>query len=216
MAAAKKKTQAEETITISPPRFKVATFHLRGTAPLVQLRFSQKAMQKMIADMSAGQRTKKGKTREPRDWDDDFRQAMHVSTEGWVGIPAAAIRNACIDVCRMVGYKMTHAKMSIFAEADGLDAVDGQPLIRLDAGEPERMTMPVRNANGSTDLRVRPMWREWGLKVRIRYDADQFSRDDVANLLARAGVQCGLGEGRPFSRMSNGMGYGTFEIAAVE
>ncbi|MEJ5360186.1 MAG: hypothetical protein WHT06_16110, partial [Desulfobacterales bacterium] len=60
------------------------------------------------------------------------------------------------------------------------------------------------------------MWREWGLKVRIRYDADQFSRDDVANLIARAGVQCGLGEGRPFSRMSNGMGYGTFEIEKIE
>jgi len=36
--------------------------------------------------------------------------------------------------------------------------------------------------------------------------------DDVSNLLARVGIQCGIGEGRHNSRDSTGIGFGTFKI----
>jgi len=204
-----------EVVTISPPNFIKLQFEIQGTAPFVQARFSAKAMQAMKAKHLAGSTAGKGKKREPRDFEDDFEQAKHVSTDGWIGVPAAALRNACIDVCRMAGFKMTHAKMSIFVEADGYDKVDGQPLIKLHAGEPEVLEMATRNATGVADIRVRPMWREWKIMPRIKYDADQFTQTDVINLVARAGQQCGLGEGRPYSKMSNGLGYGTFEIEKV-
>ena len=35
---------------------------------------------------------------------------------------------------------------------------------------------------------------------------------EVRNLLVRAGVQVGIGEGRPYSKKSYGMGWGTFEV----
>jgi hypothetical protein len=57
------------------------------------------------------------------------------------------------------------------------------------------------------------MWREWGLTLKVKFDADQFSATDVTNLLLRAGLQVGVGEGRPDSRESAGLGWGTFEIA---
>lgn len=208
----KKQETETQTVAISPPKFKTLVFDLRGTAPYVQARFSAKAMQAMMAKQAAGSTAKKGTKRAARDFDEDFRQAQHISSDGWVGVPAAALRNACIDVCRMVGFKMTHAKMSIFVEADGFDSVDGAPLVKLIAKKPERLDMATRNATGVADIRVRPMWREWALKLRVRYDEDQFSASDVANLLSRAGVQVGIGEGRPFSKSSNGLGYGTFEL----
>ena len=200
------------TITIKPPKIHTATFTIKGTAPLMQARFSAKAMQQMMDKRAAGSTAKSKKERKPRDFDEDFKSAMHISTDGWVGIPAAAFRNACIDACRLVNYKMTVAKMSVFCVADGNDHVDGQPLVRLAAGDPERTEMAVRNQTGVADIRIRPMWREWGATVRLRFDADQFTLQDVANLLSRAGMQIGIGEGRPFSRESNGLGYGTFEI----
>lgn len=212
MAKIKKETIVNEVVRITPPNFKRLKLILEGTAPLLQARFSAKSMQAMMAKMEAGSTSQKGQKREARDFDSDFQQAMHVSTEGWVGVPAAALRNACIDVCRMVGYKMTHAKMSIFVEADGNDKVDGQPLVKLDAPKPERTEMAARVANGGTDIRIRPMWRKWRLNVIFRFDADQFTDSDVVNLVARAGEQIGIGEGRPYSKMSNGMGYGTFHI----
>ena len=207
------KKLATEQLTISPLNMEVLVVDIEGTAPLLQARFPQKAKEKMREKMAAGQAAKKGTKREPRDFEDDFRQAQHISEDGWNGIAAPAFRNACIDVCRMVGFKMTHAKMSIFVEADGLDVQDGTPLIKIIGGKPEQTEMPVRNATGVVDIRVRPMWRKWGCKLRIRFDADQFTMDDVVNLLARAGEQVGIGEGRPYSKSSNGIGMGTFRIA---
>lgn len=208
-----KKDQVEQ-ITITPPNFKRIKFDIVGTSPYMQLKFSQKAKAAMMEKMEAGSQAKKGKKRDPRDFDDDFLQAQHISTEGWNGIPCSAFRNASIDACRMVGYHMTHARMSVFIEHDGLDKVEGTPLVQLIAEDPERSEMATRNATGVADIRIRPMWREWRVQLKVKYDGDQFTANDVLNLIARAGQQVGVGEGRPFSKKSNGMGFGTFKVEA--
>lgn len=200
-----------ETVAVKPLRMRILKLRIRGTAPYMQLRFSQKAMNTMMETMMAGTQAKSKKKREPRDFDEDYKQAFHRLPDGSAGIPASSIRAGCISACRMVGFKMTHAKLSIFIEADGFDVVDGLPLIRIH-GTPEKTIMPVRNANGAADLRVRPMWREWYADIRVRFDEDQFSATDAVNLIARVGAQVGLGEGRPDSKESCGLGYGTFEI----
>jgi hypothetical protein len=201
-----------EAVVISPPKFKTAVIRLVGSAPYMQARFSHKSMLQMMQKMQEGSTAKKGKQRAARDFNDDFIQAQHISTEGWNGIPASAFRNASIDVCRMVGFKMTHAKMSIFIKADGFDKVDGTPLVRLEGPPPEKTELPVRNQTGVVDIRIRPMWREWAVSLRVEFDEDQFKLADVINLISRAGVQVGVGEGRPFSKESNGLGFGTWVI----
>jgi hypothetical protein len=205
-------SKVTEVVTIKPLNFERVALTLQGTAPYMQARFSAKSMQAMMAKHEQGSTAKKGAKKEARDFDADFRGAMHLSEEGWHGVPAAALRNACIDVCRMAGFKMTHAKMSIFVEADGRDEVDGAPLVKLIAKKPERVDMATRNATGVADIRVRPMWRDWKIDVVLRYDADQFTKSDVVNLISRAGEQVGIGEGRPYSKSSNGLGYGTFKV----
>ncbi len=209
------KRAAPPPLTIPAPKFRTATFKLVGTAPYMQARFAQKAMNAMAEKMRAGSTAAKGKTRSARDFNDDFLQAQHISEDGWVGIPASAFRKAMISACRIVNFKMTLAKLSLFVERDGLDKVDGTPLVKLDAPPPEMSVMPVRNATGVMDLRARPQWRKWGVTIRVRYDADQFLLADVTNLVNRVGCQVGIGEGRPDSRESAGMDMGTFEIESV-
>lgn len=206
-----------DVIKISPPKFTVLNVEIVGVSPFMQLRFSQKAKGQMMQKMEAGPTAKGKKVRDARDFDEDMRQAQYIASDGWNGIPASSFRNAAIDVCRMVGFKMTHARMSIFIEADGFDLYDGTPLVRLNSPEPpERTEMAVRNATGVADIRIRPMWREWGVKLRVRFDEDQFTAEDVINLLNRAGQQCGVGEGRPFSKSSNGMGFGMFYVKSAK
>lgn len=204
--------QVQERVVISAPRLKTALFSLQGTAPYVQARFSEKAQNMMAAKMAAGPQAKKGIKREARDFDADYHGAMHVSMDGWHGIPAGAFRAAMISACRLVGFKMTMAKLSLFVVADGYDAVDGVPLVRIH-GEPEPNHMHVRNETGVADIRVRPMWREWSVDLRLTYDEDQFNLCDVSNLLHRVGSQVGIGEGRPDSRDSAGLGWGLFALA---
>lgn len=205
-----------ETVQISAPN--IAELHVKcvGISPLVQEKFSWKAKGAMMAKHMAGSQAAKGKTREKRDFDEDYKGAMHISKEGWIGINAASFRNAMISACRTVNFKMTIAKLSIFVEHDGLEIQDGTPLVRITKGEPERFESAVRNQTGVADIRCRPMWREWELNLRIKFDADQFSASDVANLLARAGQQVGVGAGRPDSKSSAGLGFGRFRVESMD
>lgn len=198
-----------EVITISPPNFKTLKLAVKGSAPLLQLRFGAKA--EIMAKQAEGGTAKSRKARAPKDFDALYKNASHRATDGWYGIPCAAFRNAAISACRVVGYKMTLAKMAIFVEADGYED-DGTPLVRITKGEPEMHTGHVRNATGVIDIRVRAIFKEWACSPRVRYDADLFKTADIVNLMYRAGQQVGVGEGRPDSRESAGMGFGLFTV----
>lgn len=202
------------TVQITPPRFDRADVRIVGTSPYMQHKFSAKARAQIEATQREGSRSRKGKQREARQFEEDWIAAQHISKEGWHGIPAPAFRNALIDACRMAGFAMTRAKMSIFVIADGYDRDDGTPLVRIEGElQPPGDPQLVRNASGVIDLRMRPVWPQWSAVVQIKWDADQFSAADVLNLLARAGIQVGIGEGRPFSKNSNGLGFGCWEVA---
>lgn len=212
MATKKAAAQAEQIVAIQPPDFRVIELRIEGTAPLVINRFSAKAIEMMRATQEAGSTAKSRKTREPKDFEALYENAKHVAEDGWEGIHAAAFRNGAISACRACGFKMTHAKLAFSVYADGYDRVDGAPLVRLTHGEAEQYVAPTRNATGVVDLRCRPMYRQWGANLRIRYDAGMLTAADVTNLIMRVGLQVGIGEGRPDSKQSAGLGFGTFEI----
>lgn len=205
------KKEESTQVRISAPKLQTLSLKIKGTAPYVQLRFSEKAMNAMSEKMKAGSTSKGKKVRTARDFDDDFIQSMHISEDKWHGIPAAAFRNAMISACRLVGFKMTLAKLSVFVVHDGIDSVDGVPLIKIN-GTPEPLRMAVRNSTGVADLRVRAKFWPWQSVVKITFDAEQFTQTDIVNLFNRVGQQVGIGEGRPDSKTSAGMGWGTFEI----
>jgi len=204
-------TKKEKDVTIKAPNFKVGVFKIRGIVPLVMNKFGQKEREKMRATQEAGSQAKKGKRREPKDFDACYEGAFHRSQEGWIGMPASAFRAAMISACRLVDFQMTRAKLAIFIEHDGIDADEGTPLVKI-IGEPRVLEAHVRIAMGKPDIRVRPIFEEWSAEIRVRFDNDLFSDEDVANLLMRAGLQVGIGEGRPDSKQSAGQGWGMFEL----
>ncbi len=201
-----------QSVAIKAPRFKTAVFHIKGVAPLVIHRFSAKTKQQMKDKMEAGKSASSKKNREAKNTDDTFNEARYVSKAGWDGFHAASVRNAAISACRLVGFKMTLAKMSIFVEADGWDKTEPQiPLIRIH-GKAVKQEDMARVETGQPYVTVRAAYHDWSADVRIRWDEDQFSLEDVANLLSRVGMQVGIGEGRPDSKNSAGMGWGLFEV----
>ncbi len=204
----------EKEVTIKAPKFEIAEFEIVGNAPYVQNAFPNKAKETMKAKQEAGPQAKKNKIRESKNFQECYEQAQHISKEGWNGMPAAGFRAAMISACRIVGFKMTLAKLGVFIEADGFDKIDGTPLVKIAHGKPHYTEHSVRLETGVTDIRARAMWDEgWKTLLRIRYDADMFSLDDISNLLMRVGLQVGIGEGRPDSKKSTGMGWGTFNIS---
>lgn len=212
------KTEAPQNpkvqVTIKPPNLQTAQFEIVGTAPLVVHRFSAKAKAAMLAKMEAGSTAKKGKQREAFNKQDVYNQARYVSTEGWDGFNASAIRAAMISACALCGFKMVFAKLSLFVVPDGWDAAEPEiPLVRI-IGKPRLLESVGRVETGQCYIIIRPCYDQWGAKVTIRFDADQFSLQDVSNLLSRVGQQVGICEGRPDSKKSRspGMGWGVFAV----
>jgi hypothetical protein len=204
--------KADAAVTIKAPNFGRAVFTIEGIAPLVIHRFSAKTKNQMKQKMETGKAASSKKNREAKDTDDIYQESRYISTEGWDGFHAGAIRNALISACRLVGFKMTLAKMSIFVEADGWDKEEPQiPLIRI-YGKSVKQEDIARVETGQPYVTVRAAFHQWSAKISLRWDGDQFTVEDIANLLSRVGLQVGIGEGRPDSKNSAGMGWGLFEV----
>jgi hypothetical protein len=201
-------------LAITPPNFQIAHFSIKGIAPLVQCRFSLEAQRAIEEAQAAGQTGRSKRKKKAIDHEALFKQARYYSKEGWEGFQASAIRNASVSACRLVGFKMVLAKLSIFVEPDGWDAKEPQiSLVRLRDCEAVMQKDHVRNANtGQFSITTRAVYHNWHAEPIIRWDADQFTITDVTNLLARVGMQVGVGCGRPDSKESCGMGWGLFEI----
>jgi len=215
--AAKKKADAPTLGHIPAPNFQQRTFLIEGTAPYVQCKFSQKVKDDLEKKHKEGSTAVGKKKREPRDFEEEYREAMHRGQRGEHGIPASAFRNAMISACRTVNFQMTRAKLAVFIETDIFDKADGTPLIPITSGNPTMAMHNTRTQTGVVNLRARPMWSPgWQAKVTIRWDADMFSANDVQNLLTRVGMQVGVGEGRPDSKQSTGMGWGLFRVVSVD
>lgn len=199
-------------LVIKPPNLAIASFKMVGTAPYVQNRFSSENRDKMLAQQKEGSGTKRTRrAKPPKDFQKVYEGSMHLSQDGWPGIPASGIRAAMIEACRLTEFDMIRAKMCIRIIADGLDRENMEPLVRIE-GKPRMFIDRVKIGINSTDLAARAMFEAWSAKVSIEWDADVFSPQDILNLLARAGWQVGIGAGRPLSKMSAGTGKGTWKV----
>jgi hypothetical protein len=208
-------TKAEVKGQIPAPKFKIVTFTLRGNAPYVSNKFSSEARHLMKEKQLAGSQAKKGAKREPKDFEKNYEQSMHpaAGAPGKYGVPASCFRQAMVSACRIVGFKMTLAKLALFVDPDDIDADDSSPLVLFSKGLPEYFEACTRNETGVADIRARGRWNAgWEINLRVKYDADMFTDSDVRNLLMRVGVQVGIGAGRPDSKTSCGQGWGTFDV----
>jgi len=202
-----------ETATIKRLNEKTASFILMGTTVYVQNKFSSKARQQLHDAHAAGSTAKSKNKKEVKDFQAMYEASIHRDEDGRTGIPVIALRRAIIRACKLAGYVMADAKVGIFVEPDGFDPDDFQSLFHFTKGEPEYFESMVRVGQNKPDIHPRGLWRPgWEAVARIRFDGDAYTLNDIGNLLYRAGKQVGIGEGRPDSRFSAGMGWGLFDI----
>src|SRR5258708_3849253 len=105
------------SVSIPAPNMQTAVFGIIGIAPLMTARFSKKM--ELMAKMAEGKSAGSKRNREARDYKQEALDAAYQAETGEFGVNASSFRNGMISACRLVGYKMTLAKLSLFVEADG-------------------------------------------------------------------------------------------------
>jgi hypothetical protein len=175
---------------------------VKGTAPLIVHRFSEKSRRAML-DAQQGKKAPK----EVRNPEAEFAAAFYLLPDGSPGMPCSAFKAAVVSAGRLFGKSvpMTLIRQSVFVA--GLLGSDGVMLTKIE-GEPEMREDVVRIGNGGTDLRYRPMFREWSATLDITYLGAALSQESVLSLIDAGGSTCGIGEWRPERRGD----FGTFRL----
>lgn len=206
---AKKATSKKtEVVELKPIQVAEFDFTIRGTSSLIVQQFSEK--NRGAIEDKQGQKAKGA--REKRNPNAEYL-AAHYCMPGTgkagdkktkYGVPAAGLKNCAVTACRFVdGMQMTFARGAFHV----LEDAGGLVVVKYKATN--MRTDTVRLPNGNLDLRYRPEFHDWSIRVRIRYNKTAISPEQIVNLFNNAGFGVGLCEWRPEKNGSHGM----FEVA---
>lgn len=193
------------TATISLKRVKreVAQIEVRGTAPLIVHRWSEKA-RAMMLDSQQNRKSPK----EPKDPLADFETSRYRFPDGRDGFPIMGFKSATVKGGgRLFGksVKMTELRQALIFLPDGV-GTDGTQLVAI-KGTPVMREDMVRIGMGTADIRYRAEYPEWSAVLRIEYVPGMIDLSSIVALVDAGGMN-GCGEWRPEKSGS----YGTFEV----
>ena len=225
MIMATKKNQ--EVVEIKSFDIRTVDVRIRGTAPLISHKWSEKA-RKMILDKQMEETSVEKKherkcpardfiasaywlTPEPEgDTDDEcianFEKAVKNGAR-W-GFPATAFKQAAIMAASRNGLdlKGTQIRASFFIEGEGPDQ-----LVEIKGCVPHIREDMVRvgGINKAADIRHRAQFDDWYADLKIHYNAGGVvTLEQIINLINLSGFCGGVGEWRPERDGS----FGTFAV----
>lgn len=187
-----------ESITLERPDIRVIEIHIRGTAPLICHKWSEKAKKEMLAK----QMKKSSPGKEAKDPERDYRDSLYVMEDGGYGFPAIAFKAAMVRAGTYADLKMTFLRGAFHINHEFVRII-GEPSMREDM---------VRVGMGTADIRYRGEFKTWEAVLPIVYNARAISPEQLANLIIIAGFSVGIGEWRP---EKDGQ-FGTFAIVEGE
>ena len=200
------KTSGTTTLIELPPlRLEQLKLKLVGDSPLVTHAWSAKA-RRLIRDK---QQKRAKQAKEAKNPIADFLDALYwltprpdpldtgdqdavleVLRAAVFGFPAIGLKAAAVDACSSVdGITKVEARSAFH--------IDGEMVTIESDTPPEPIESMVKIAMGTTDLRYRPMFRDWAITFALTYNANVLSPEQIVNLFNVAGFGVGIGEHRP-------------------
>jgi hypothetical protein len=181
-------TVKNEVIVESIPiNIRVVELTLVGDTPLIVHRWSEKAKKEML-----DKQMKKAKlSKEAKDPMKEYLDCLYYydRENNKYGFPSIAFKLAAVSAGGRFsdGLKMTELRGAFFVENEFVE-IEGTPTMREDM---------VRIGMGTADIRYRPEFKQWKTKLRIRYNANSISLEQLVSLFNLAGFGVGVGEWRP-------------------
>lgn len=189
---------------------------LIGDTPLIVHAWSEKAKREML-----DKQMKKAKgAKEAKSPEEDFQQSLYRIEGGGYGFPSVGFKAAAVTACTSVGGITKVAARQAFRvvgeQAMVKSAFNGMlmrtDLVRIDGPPPEMREDMVRVGMGTADIRYRGQFFPWSATIRVLYNANVLSAEQIVNLFNTAGFGVGIGEWRS---EKDGQ-YGAFHVATGE
>lgn len=206
-------------VQIAPIQTEVIELELIVSTPLIVNKFSEKAKREIL-----DKQMKKAKAgRAAKDPFEDFLGSLHVLPgqkppvkklkvgESWpykpntFGFPSTAFKAAVINA---VGFCGGITKTLVRGAVHVLG--DLVPLKFSSVTMREDVVRVGPWGNKVADLRFRGEFRDWSVRLQVRYNKRLVSIEQIANLFEHAGFAIGVGEWRP--EKSGGGSNGTFSV----
>lgn len=151
--------------------------------------------------------------RQPRNPELEYQKSMYPipGKKNAYGFPAAAIRNSLVTSVKNLkkqgktSIDGTDVERNVWIDAD----VGG--LVQMTKCSKPRMREDIVRDSGQTRaprLRYRAEFDKWAAVVKVRFNPDMFSLEEIINLLAHAGLNDGLCE----KRAGKGYEHGTYVL----
>jgi hypothetical protein len=219
--------EAVKAIRVTPPNFGVLSVTVRNS-PGSELVTHRRGPGSDISNPDIV-KPPKGEKRPTRQKMEELRHAcyeipgktdldkMLEGKAGFIGLPASGFAKAMATLAKDSGDRTTLNATQVTRNIFVLSDFDAY--VKVDCAKGchmrEDIVMIGKGTNRSPQMRYRPGFPEWETKLRIRFDADVFTPEDVMNLLARAGQKIGWGELRPEKGYSCGMWDVDYDSAQI-
>jgi hypothetical protein len=181
---------------VTIPALELGHFDLTvvGDSPLICHRWSEKAKKQMLSkQMKEAKQAKAAKNPEQ-----DYKESLYPYPGGGYGFPSVAFKNCATDAC-------SHLEGITKVESRGAFHVNlGEELVKIQ-GKPTMREDICRVGMGSADLRYRGMFEKWEATIRVTFNKNLLSIDQITNLFNVGGFAIGVGEWRPQRDGSFGM-----------
>ena len=188
-------------IEIPPIENVITEIEIVGVTDFIAHKFSEKAL-KEIQDKQGGQpRSNKRAARRP---EDECHDARYIDSQGKDCVRAIWFKKGMAEMAKYFGIPKHAVETSVWVEGDLIP-------IKFRGKKPVMRTDPVkigRFPNKVTTLAYRPSYPDWSCRIRVGFDKNILSAQQVIALLAHAGAKNGIGEWRP---QKNG-DFGRFEV----
>ena len=194
-----KKPEVEEVgIRVNQINLATVSFKITGTSPLLMDKFPED-VKKQIEDKQTG---KSKVSKKPRNIEKETLQAVHKTQDGSIGYPAIGFKAGLIESTSFIGDKMFSKKLLRGIQI--VNAVEG--LVPIEFKKQDVLSHSIQS-----NTKYSPQFHDWSCVLKIQFDKNNVSTEDIANLINYAGFYYCIGIWSP--RCKSGGSYGMYTLA---
>jgi hypothetical protein len=190
----------KQTVEIPRARFCILHCIIKGQTPLLMNKFDDGIFDELDKKYS----NKKEKVSIEQECEN---KTHYIDKDlGVVGFPASGIKKALSAYVR--GLKMTNTFPGTTIDRGLRVLGENGELVRINYSKKLCNRMTGSNQKGNAIITNRPEFRDWSAELKIQYNPDIITKEQIMAILNPAGISIGIGSYRP---VNNG-NYGTFLV----